>query len=451
MLKKFVIKNLFNRTDVEVSLKRGVNIFIGENGIGKTTILSLLNAFLTYDVKAITKTMFDSVTFFFEKHQISFSFENIKRLYLNSFQRRHYYESERYYDKRREYSSSVYFERLARLVKIIGKDTVNIIKNGSARSIRNILQQAKLEAGEEIDFFDVEFLVDLNSESISVLEKLNDLQFFLNCEVLYFPTFRRIETDLSHFNLPEEAVKEITRSKTMNFGMGDVENTLNSKLNIIDNEIRQGFNKMTTTLLGQYVNHTPLYASNIDIDELTTILSILSDSLPESLINNIEEMMKTGEIYRAENQQLLNLLNCLMRIYEDQKANLNSIEKFVAVCNSYFYNKNILFDRNKLKVEIRDEYSSIIKFAELSSGEKQMVSIFSKLYLDNDKKYFVLFDEPELSLSIEWQQKLIPDIVSSGNCRQLFAVTHSPFIFQNEYDETARSLQACMRGKYAND
>ena len=79
------------------------------------------------------------------KKMQSFSFENIKRLYLNSFQRRHYYESERYYDKRREYSSSVYFERLARLVKIIGKDTVNIIKNGLIfQSLKIILWQSVL-------------------------------------------------------------------------------------------------------------------------------------------------------------------------------------------------------------------------------------------------------------------------------------------------------------------
>ena len=46
-----------------------------------------------------------------------------------------------------------------------------------------------------------------------------------------------------------------------------------------------------------------------------------------------------------------------------------------------------------------------------------------------DKKDIVLFDEPELSLSIYWQENLLPDIIESGNCMFLMAVTHSPFIF----------------------
>ena len=69
----------------------------------------------------------------------------------------------------------------------------------------------------------------------------------------------------------------------------------------------------------------------------------------------------------------------------------------------------------------------------LSSGEKQIISIFSKLYLDNtNKNCVILFDEPELSISIEWQKTLITDIMNSKKCSLLIAVTHSPFIFDGD-------------------
>lgn len=68
----------------------------------------------------------------------------------------------------------------------------------------------------------------------------------------------------------------------------------------------------------------------------------------------------------------------------------------------------------------------------LSSGEKQIVGLFSKLYLDNTHGLFVFIDEPELSLSIDWQRRLLPDVIASDNCKGLFAVTHSPFIFDND-------------------
>ena len=70
-----------------------------------------------------------------------------------------------------------------------------------------------------------------------------------------------------------------------------------------------------------------------------------------------------------------------------------------------------------------------MQLSQLSSGEKQIVSIFSQIYLDLDKQFVVLLDEPELSLSIYWQENLLPDILASGKCMFLMAVTHSPFIF----------------------
>lgn len=41
-------------------------------------------------------------------------------------------------------------------------------------------------------------------------------------------------------------------------------------------------------------------------------------------------------------------------------------------------------------------------------------------------------DEPEISLSLLWQRKLLPIIADSGNCRLLIAATHSPFVFDNK-------------------
>ena len=77
----------------------------------------------------------------------------------------------------------------------------------------------------------------------------------------------------------------------------------------------------------------------------------------------------------------------------------------------------------------------------LSSGEKQVVSIFSRLHLSDDLAYAIFFDEPELSLSIEWQRQLLADIYKSESCRFLFAATHSPFIYDNELDEFATTLR----------
>ncbi|WP_431624333.1 AAA family ATPase, partial [Enterobacter roggenkampii] len=76
-----------------------------------------------------------------------------------------------------------------------------------------------------------------------------------------------------------------------------------------------------------------------------------------------------------------------------------------------------------------------IDIENLSSGEKQILSLFTKIYLaeldDLDRKYWIFFDEPEISLSIEWQQMLLPKIIESNRCEFMMAATHSPFIFKN--------------------
>ena len=78
----------------------------------------------------------------------------------------------------------------------------------------------------------------------------------------------------------------------------------------------------------------------------------------------------------------------------------------------------------------------------LSSGEKQIISTFAKLLLnETHKNTLIIIDEPELSLSVEWQMMFLTDILQTGQCEKLLAVTHSPFIYQNELKYHAKSLK----------
>lgn len=82
-----------------------------------------------------------------------------------------------------------------------------------------------------------------------------------------------------------------------------------------------------------------------------------------------------------------------------------------------------------------------IELKDLSSGEKQIVSLFSHLFLSQQKKFFLIIDEPELSLSVPWQKKFIVDVIKNPYCTGLLSVTHSPFIFaENDLDNYAHSL-----------
>ena len=107
--------------------------------------------------------------------------------------------------------------------------------------------------------------------------------------------------------------------------------------------------------------------------------------------------------------------------------------------------KKYIYDETNVELGIyKDKAKKPIGIQNLSSGEKQIISVFSKLYIENIEKCIILFDEPELSLSIKWQNMFLPDVVNSGKCSTLIAVTHSPFIFDNEFDDLAKDMGNCL-------
>ncbi len=73
--------------------------------------------------------------------------------------------------------------------------------------------------------------------------------------------------------------------------------------------------------------------------------------------------------------------------------------------------------------------------ADLSSGEKQILLLMLRIFLLNEKESVVLIDEPENSLDISWQYKLIDILTRLNPNAQFFITTHSPSIFGNGWGD----------------
>lgn len=82
-----------------------------------------------------------------------------------------------------------------------------------------------------------------------------------------------------------------------------------------------------------------------------------------------------------------------------------------------------------------------IQLEQLSSGEKQMLLILTTVFLQEEKPNILLMDEPEISLHITWQDRLIETIRElNPNC-QLIITTHSPNIFANGWEDKIVFIQ----------
>jgi predicted ATPase len=176
-------------------------------------------------------------------------------------------------------------------------------------------------------------------------------------------------------------------------------------------------------------------------------------------IPNLDKIYSGSDISWESNKFLryfLAKLNVVISKTRDIEA---LVGDFIDRCNDYLAgsqggkklaidgndeDKVLKLDRQNLKVFVESIPSGrIIPVGALSSGEKQMVSLFARLYL-YPKKKIVLIDEPELSLSLEWQQRILVDVINAPLCTQVVAITHSPFIFDNELEAYARPLSTSV-------
>ena len=68
---------------------------------------------------------------------------------------------------------------------------------------------------------------------------------------------------------------------------------------------------------------------------------------------------------------------------------------------------------------------------QLSSGEKQMLVILLTVLVEDDQPYVLFMDEPEVSLHIKKQKRLIDLITELNPHAQIILTTHSPAVVMN--------------------
>ena len=121
--------------------------------------------------------------------------------------------------------------------------------------------------------------------------------------------------------------------------------------------------------------------------------------------------------------------NELQRLFKLQNSSLEN--NVIVALNNFFNetNKTVKINNQELKVYLTPERE--ISFKHLSSGERQVIYIFLKVANATKDNALILMDEPEISLHLAWQEKLISEIRKVNDKSQLIIVTHSPAIVMN--------------------
>ena len=77
---------------------------------------------------------------------------------------------------------------------------------------------------------------------------------------------------------------------------------------------------------------------------------------------------------------------------------------------------------------------------QLSSGEKQMLIILLTVLVEDDQPYVLFMDEPEVSLHIEWQKRLIDLCLELNPNVQVILTTHSPAVVMNGWIDSVTEV-----------
>lgn len=102
----------------------------------------------------------------------------------------------------------------------------------------------------------------------------------------------------------------------------------------------------------------------------------------------------------------------------------------------YSGNKRIEFTENDILIEVASKAK--IRLPSLSSGEKQLFFIALEAIRSGNSS--LIIDEPELSLHVDWQKKLVASLRELNPRMQLIMATHSPEIMADLSDEKVLSL-----------
>lgn len=454
IIEKFIIRKLFGMYNINLDLKNKVNIYVGENGLGKTTILNCLYYILTCNFEKLKDINFENIEVEFEKNKIfKINYTDILEYTRD---RSHYgkYEELRY----KRYIEEIFSnEEINTMIKIVVGEEYGASSLSKFIIKLNELTGMPLRLAERIIY---RFCLERANNSVrGDAKKVIELIEFIKEEsirdnVIYFTTYRRIEKNIFERNKNIREYDDDTRLRKNNnlihFGMDDIEELINKNLENIRAIAISGYNEMTGILLKQYLSSNIKDSKNYKIDsqKLNIALDRIGNKIDETTKEKIKSEITNNKGVNNENKYLLNLLENLINNYEKQNEYDEKIRNFTNTCNKYLNGKRFEYNESNVEVNIINIASDThININNLSSGEKQIISIFAKLYLDTENESIILIDEPELSLSIRWQSMLIPDIVNTGKCNKIVAVTHSPFIFDNEYEKYTKSIKNVFKHK----
>ena len=417
-IESFEITKLWGYQDIDLIFSKDVNILIGPNGSGKTTVLNLLHSILSADLRSLLNVKFEQAE-----------------------------------------------------IKLRG------FKGRSRRTVRVEVKDRflKLKVGHKEYRINTDILSGRRSVQVSLFHEIDDtVRQMLPKElydgltalvpIVWLPVSRRLpvtEDDEKRYRRTNPLESVDLRLEELLEGLFQY----HSRLNALLSERYKEFEHQVLSMI--------LYSKDLDRLDLTPSLptkvekvQLLGAFEAAGLLNRemqsrIDEHFTAAEEVvqriKSENPDDLKPGDSLVvplirrtqamveyagKLEEDREKIFAPLRLYEKTVNSFLNDKSIQVDESgRLKIKLSP--SADLNLRLLSSGEKQILILLTEALLTVDKPIVYIADEPELSLHISWQEKLLESLMTFGGQMQVIVATHSPDIvgkFQDKIIDLGRKI-----------
>ena len=399
------ITGLFGIYDHTIQLNTNdrLTIVYGQNGVGKTVILRMINALLGNNLEYFTAIPFSRIELDFEDHQ---------RLVLSA----------RGLGSSREYQLSLY-RKSAKLHESI----IDPIRQQGDELI--VAEQAAL------DHLGLTFTAPRTEQEAPATEWINEFfgrtrSYLIGADRLYHYDESSNKRDLIFGASQPSRVHYVKKCQE------DFKNRMEAtmiKYGVESQKLDSSLPRRLVSSAQQPLPGAEMKTRMADLDRRTSDLrrlGILEEGPP----------LPFSEIPEMDSSQAKAMSLCL----DDAARKIgflddfaNRAQAFLTNVNQKYRHKRLLLDRQS-GIVAEGEQGGSIPLDALSSGEQQQLILQYDLLFRVQANTIVLIDEPELSLHLTWQQRFVPDllkIIKLSNFDAMIA-THSPFIAEARHDLT---------------
>ncbi len=203
-------------------------------------------------------------------------------------------------------------------------------------------------------------------------------------------------------------------------------------------EIKEGYEKYIAPIL---VNNS-FFETNVSVFGIETYNGDLpvwsEDSNNYFYVDDNGASLIRSTLYR---KKLFEFISKVLPILKNKDNISPEVKTYEAMLKKYMKDKyvtvspagicikdSVLYKEGDNRIVVYDEEP--IDLSVISSGERKIIILFAvSIFLED---VFIMLDEPELSLSLVWQEMLLPDMIEHGKQWKIAVATHSPYIVQDE-------------------